>query len=229
MRLPETRLYVDGVVRPAAGGKLYDVIGPWTGDVVTHAADASADDVEEAIAAARRAFDTTDWAVDHAGRLALVKKFAEALKAKRELLVDIARHEVGSAMAGVHWVQVDGALAGMDTLIKLFPQVKWEEDKGSVESNGVKSDRLVVFEAVGVAAAITPWNVPLYVNLAKVVSGLLAGCTMILKPAPDTPSFGAVLGDAAAEAGFPAGVFNVITGSDPAMAGEMLTTDRAST
>jgi aldehyde dehydrogenase (NAD+) len=225
MRLPETRLYVDGVLRPAAGGKLYDVIGPWTGDVVTHAADASAADVEEAIAAARRAFDTTDWAADHDKRLGLVKKFSEALKAKRDRLVDIARHEVGSALAGVYFVQVDGALAGMDTLIKLFPEVKWEEDKGQVEANGVKSDRLVVFEAVGVAAAITPWNVPLYVNLAKVVSGLLAGCTMILKPAPDTPSFGAILGEAASEAGFPPGVFNVITGKDPAMAGEMLTTD----
>jgi aldehyde dehydrogenase (NAD+) len=161
MRLPETKLYIDGVVRPAAGGKLYDVIGPWTGDVVTHAADASAEDVEEAIAAARRAFDQTDWSENHGKRLELVKKFSAAMKAKRDRLSDIARHEVGSALAGVYFVQVDGALAGMDTLIKLFPEVKWEEDKGQVESNGVRSDRLVVFEAVGVAAAITPWYVPL--------------------------------------------------------------------
>jgi aldehyde dehydrogenase (NAD+) len=76
-----------------------------------------------------------------------------------------------------------------------------------------------------VVGAITPWNFPLYVNAEKVVSALLAGCTVILKPAPDTPSAGAIFGELALEAGFPAGVLNVITGSDPAMAGEMLVTD----
>ena len=64
--LPEAKLYIDGVMRRAAGGKTYDNIGPWTGEVVGKAADASAADVEEAIAAARRAFDTTDWSTNHA-------------------------------------------------------------------------------------------------------------------------------------------------------------------
>src|SRR5208282_3287252 len=69
------------------------------------------------------------------------------------------------------------------------------------------------------------WNVPLYVDVGKVVSALLAGCTVILKPAPNTPGIGALFGELAARAGFPAGVFNVVTGADPAMAGEMLVTD----
>src|SRR5690606_6206468 len=86
--------------------------------------------------------------------------------------------------------------------------------------------RLVLHEAVGVVGAITPWNVPLYVNIGKVVAALLAGCTVVLKPAPDTPLMGAVMGELAAEAGFPPGVFNVVTSADPAMAGEMLTKDR---
>jgi aldehyde dehydrogenase (NAD+) len=223
--LAESKLYIDGVVRRAAGDKVYDVIGPWTGEVVTKAADASADDVEAAIASARRAFDETDWSINHQLRLKLVVKLRDLLKANRDRLADIARHEAGSALGGVYSVQVDGAIAGMQTLIDLFPTIKWEEDRGRAEAYGVQSDRLVVYEAVGVAAAITPWNVPLYVNLAKVVSGLLAGCTMILKPAPNTPSAGAILGELAAEAGFPPGVFNVVTSGDPAMAGEMLTTD----
>jgi aldehyde dehydrogenase (NAD+) len=76
-----------------------------------------------------------------------------------------------------------------------------------------------------VVGAITPWNVPLYINIAKVVSALLAGCTVVLKPAPNTPSLATIMGELAAQAGFPPGVFNVITGSDPALAGEMLVTD----
>jgi len=76
-----------------------------------------------------------------------------------------------------------------------------------------------------VVGAITPWNVPLYVNVGKVVAALLAGCTVILKPAPNTPGMGAIFGELAAEAGFPAGVINVVFGSDPALAGEMLVTD----
>jgi aldehyde dehydrogenase (NAD+) len=224
-KLPEAKLYIDGEIRRAAGGKTYDVVGPWTGEVVTHAADASAEDVEAAIVAARRAFDNTDWATNHEQRLALVKKLQGLIKAHRDALGAAARHEAGAALATVGMAQVDNAIAGMDSLIEIFPTVRWEEDRGRSDWMGRASDRLVVYEAIGVAAAITPWNVPLYVNLGKIIAGLLAGCTMILKPAPNTPSSATILGELAREAGFPAGVFNVVTSSDPAMAGEMLTKD----
>ena len=218
-------LYIDGVVRRASGDKTFDIISPWTGEVVGQAADASAADVEAAIVAARRAFDETDWSTNHKLRHDLLTKLGGLLKTNRERLVDYARHEAGAATGAIYAVHVDGALRGMDTLLDIFPSVKWEEDRGLVDGYMLKSERTVVYEPIGVAAAITPWNVPLYVNLAKVVSALLAGCTVILKPAPNTPGAGAILGELAAEAGFPAGVFNVITSGDPAMAGEMLTTD----
>jgi aldehyde dehydrogenase (NAD+) len=224
--LPEAKLYIDGKVRSAEGGKTYDVLGPWTGEVVTKAADASAADVEEAIAAARRAFDKTDWATNHELRCGLVKKLAELIKANRERFVAAARHEAGAALGTIPLAQVDNAIAGMDSLIELFPSVRWEEGRGRASTMGRQSERMIVYEAVGVAAAITPWNVPLYVNLGKVIAGLLAGCTMILKPAPTTPSAATLMGELAAEAGFPPGVFNVVTSGDPAMAGEMLTKDR---
>jgi len=223
--LPEANLYIDGVIRPAAGGKTYDKIGPWTGEVVGRAADASREDVEAAIVAARRAFDATDWSVRHSERQDLLKRFRDLLRANREQLVTIARHEAGSALGAAFGAQVDGALQGADDLIEIFPQVQWDVDRGTRRMYGFDTARRVVREGVGVAAAITPWNVPFYVNLAKVVSGLLAGCTVILKPAPETPLAGAILGEFAARAGFPPGVFNVITSSDPAMAGEMLVTD----
>jgi aldehyde dehydrogenase (NAD+) len=224
--LPEAKLYVDGALRRAAGDKTYDDIGPWTGDVVGRAADASREDVEEAIAAARRAFDTTDWSINHAKRLELVTRLYELFVARRDRLVDIARHEVGAALVAVNRAQVDMALDSWKDLIDLFPQLIWEKDRGSRTTMGLTNHRKTVREAVGVVAAITPWNFPIYVNAAKVVSALLAGCTVILKPAPDTPSAGTIFGELAAEVGFPAGVLNVITGSDPAMAGEMLVTDK---
>lgn len=225
MLLPETQLYIDGVLRPAKGGKTYDNIGPWTGEVIGHAADASAEDVEEAIAAARRAFDETDWSTSHSLRYDLVKKYCDLLIANRERLVQIARLEAGSAIGAAFRAQIDGALNGAIAVLECFAGVKWEEDRGVRKEMGFDTKRVVVHEAVGVIGAITPWNVPLYVNVGKVIPALLAGCTVILKPAPDTPAMGAIMGELAAEAGLPPGVLNVITSSDPAMAGEMLTKD----
>ncbi len=225
MVLPEAKLYIDGVIRRAAGDKTYDNIGPWTGEVVGVAADASADDVNEAIAAARRAFDTTDWSQKHEYRFDLMKKYYTLLVANRQKLVHIARYEAGSAVGAASRAQIDGALDGMDGLLRCFSAVTWEEDLGIRNAFGFDTKRIVTHEAVGVVGAITPWNVPLYVNIGKVVAALLAGCTVILKPAPDTPAMGSIMGELAVEAGFPPGVFNVITSADPAMAGEMLTTD----
>jgi aldehyde dehydrogenase (NAD+) len=223
--LPDAKLLIGGVLRGAEGGKTYDTIGPWTGEVVGHAADASANDVNEAIVAARRAFDLTDWPTNHALRLRVVTKFRDLLREKRDTLMMIACTEAGAAIGAAFTAHVDGALAGADGLIEAFPEVKWEEDRGKRSMYGMNSQRLIAYEAVGVVGAITPWNVPLYVNVGKVFAALLAGCTVILKPAPNTPLMGSFMGELAVEAGIPAGVFNVITSADPAMAGEMLVTD----
>ncbi|TAL04306.1 MAG: aldehyde dehydrogenase family protein [Rhodospirillaceae bacterium] len=223
--LPEAKLYINGVVRKAAGNKTYDTISPWTGEVIGKAADASPADVEEAIATARRAFDETDWSTNHQLRHGLLTKLRDLLVANRQRLSDIALHEIGAALGFIPMAQVDGAVQGFSTLLEVFKTVKWEEDRGRIEFYGMKTDRITVHEAVGVVGAITPWNVPLYVNIAKVASGLLAGCTVILKPAPNTPSMATIMGELAAEAGFPAGVFSVISSKDPVVAGEMLVTD----
>jgi aldehyde dehydrogenase (NAD+) len=223
--LPEAKLYIDGEIRRAAGDKTYDNICPWTGEVAGKAAEASKEDVNAAIAAARRAFDETDWSTDKEKRLELIKKYRDKLYANRDKLAEIARIEAGAAMGAASRAHVDGALAGMDGLIAEFPHVCWEEDRGRKSDYGFESHRKVVHEPIGVVGAITPWNVPLYVNIGKVVAAALAGCTVVLKPAPDTPLMGSFMGELAAEVGFPRGVFNVVTSSDPAMAGEMLTMD----
>src|ERR1700712_5666465 len=83
-QLPDAKLFIDGQLRDATGGKTYDVIGPWTGQPVGKAADATAGDVEAAIAAARRAFDTTDWSTNVEKRVALVTKYRELFEQNRE-------------------------------------------------------------------------------------------------------------------------------------------------
>ena len=224
-QLPDAKLYIDGQLRDATGGKTYDVIGPWTGEPVGKAADATAADVEEAIAAARRAFDTTDWSTNVEKRVELVKKYRALFEQNRARLGELAQHEAGAAKGAVGRAHVDMALDGWDDYLRVFPEVKWEKDYGTREQFGMNHKRVAVHEPIGVVAAITPWNVPLYVNIGKVVAALLAGCTVILKPAPNTPGMGAIFGELAAEAGFPAGVINVVFGSDPAEAGEMLVQD----
>jgi aldehyde dehydrogenase (NAD+) len=223
--LPDVKLYIDGVLRDAQGGATFDVISPWSGQPVGQAADASAADVEEAIASARRAFDTTDWSTNVEKRVELVTKLRALFEANRERLSDLARNEAGAAIGAVGRAHVDMALDGWDDYLRLFPQLKWDKDYGGRTGYGFETQRVAVYEPVGVVGAITPWNVPLYVNVGKVVAALLAGCTVILKPAPNTPGMGAIFGELALEAGFPAGVLNVIFGSDPALAGEMLVAD----
>jgi aldehyde dehydrogenase (NAD+) len=223
--LPDAKLFIDGQLRDAAGGRTYDVISPWTGEPTGKAADATAEDIEAAIAAARRAFDETDWSTNKEKRVALVKKYRELFEANRSRLAELSVHEAGAALGAVNRAHVDMALEGWDDYLRVFDKVQWEKDYGNKFGYGYESKRVAHYEPIGVVAAITPWNVPLYVNIGKVVAALLAGCTVILKPAPDTPGAGAIFGELAKEAGFPDGVINVIFGSDPAEAGEALVKD----
>ena len=220
-------LYIDGKMTGAGGGRTFDIISPWTGEVVGKAADANADDVNAAITAARRAFDESDWALPESRqkRLDLVKKLRDLFEANRERLSQLAVNEAGAALGAVDRAHVNMALDGWDEYLNVFDQVEWEHDYGEKPAFGSIHKRIGVREPVGVVAAITPWNVPLYVNIGKVVAALLAGCTVILKPAPNTPGMGSIFGELAIQAGFPAGVLNVVFGSDPAEAGEMLVQD----
>lgn len=225
--LPEAKLFIDGQLRGATGGATFDIISPWTGEPIGKAADATEADVEAAIVAARRAFDETNWAADdnRQNRFELVKKYRELFEKNRDRLGELALQEAGAALGAVSRAHVDMALDGWDDYLAVFDRVEWEKDYGEKPAFGMVHKRVGVREPIGVVGAITPWNVPLYVNIGKVVAALLAGCTVILKPAPNTPGMGAIFGELAIEAGFPAGVINVVFGQDPALAGEMLVTD----
>src|SRR5260221_584384 len=119
---------------------------------------ASTGDVNEAIAAARRAFDTTSWSKDHSRRFGLVKQLYERLLANHDRLAMLSRHEGGSALGSIPRAQVDLALNCYGNLLELFPQVTWEKDFGDAGPLQYRSHRMVVYEAIGVVGAITPWN-----------------------------------------------------------------------
>jgi aldehyde dehydrogenase (NAD+) len=137
----------------------------------------------------------------------------------------LARHESGAASLEVLLAACDAPLGMLDFVLKTAAEYQWDRDLGVAEMMGSKSDRKVWREPVGVVAAITPWNVPTQINLAKAFPALAAGCTVVLKPAPDTPMLAALLGELAVEAGLPAGVFNVITSSTTSEIGEALVKD----
>ncbi|WP_297489146.1 aldehyde dehydrogenase family protein [Acidocella sp.] len=226
MMFPEARLYIDGKLRAAENGATYEDISPWTAAPIAKVADASVADMDEAIAAARRAFDTTDWPTNKALRREMVVKLGEKLRANRDRLAAYAHNEAGSALGTIAFPQVDGPLGFIDELLKMFDAIEWEKPMGERPAFGGMSQRTLVKEAAGVVGVITPWNVPFYINIGKVIPALLAGCTVIMKPAPDTPLLSTIFGEMAAEVGFPAGVLNVVTAADPVTLGEMLVTDK---
>lgn len=221
----DTLLYIDGVLRPAENGRMYENIAPTTGQSVGRAADGSAADMDEAIAAARRAFDDSTWAHDLAARVS----WMDRLQAKLEELIPAWREriaaETGATMGVISSVGLAVPIEMMKWTIDLARRYEFERDIGVTASMGVPSRRLVIKEAAGVVGAITPWNMPVQINLAKLTAALAAGCTVVLKPAPDTPWAAIMIGEAAAAIGLPPGVLNVVTSSDKVSLGEQLVQD----
>jgi aldehyde dehydrogenase (NAD+) len=220
----EARMLIDGKLVEAEGGKTYDNINPATEEVIGQVADGSPADMGAAIAAARRAFDDTTWSTDRAFRKACLLQLKEALdKHKEELRPQIVA-EVGAPIGLTFAIQQDSCIEDMQWDIDQIDKFAWEEELGENEFFGMTSNRLVVREPMGVAGLITPWNFPFMLNLSKLTPALAAGCTAILKPAPDTPFSATWIGKLVAEeTDIPAGVFNVVTSKDPAAVGDVLT------
>ncbi len=217
-------LLIDGKLIPGAGGT-FDVMNPATEEVIGQAADATADDMDAAIAAARRAFDTTDWSRDHALRARCLRQLRDALLAHAEEFRELTVAEVGCPVFLTHGPQFEGPVRDLGYFADLAENHTWTVDLGAAKPMGLKNTREIRHEAVGVVGAITPWNFPHQINLAKIGPALAAGCTVVLKPAPDTPWCAALVGTVIAEeTDFPPGVINIVTSSDHAL-GTQLTAD----
>lgn len=225
---PETQLFIDGELVAAASGNTYPNINPATEEVIGETADAGPEDMDRAIAAARRAFDDSDWSTNHAFRLRCLAQLRDALLAVREDFKLQICAETGAPLGicGDMGPQCDLPIRFIDYTLEALPKFQWRRDIGLSENMGISSRRIVEKEAAGVVACITPWNVPLQINLAKIIPALAAGCTVVLKPAPDTPWSATMLGRLVKEhTDIPAGVFNVVTSADPVVIGDQLTGD----
>ncbi|HLY82741.1 MAG TPA: aldehyde dehydrogenase family protein [Acidimicrobiales bacterium] len=215
----------------AAEGATFAVDDPATEQVVTEVRGASVAQVEQAIMAARRAFDEGPWPTLAVGeRVAAMHRFAAALEARRDILIETVIAETGCPRTVTERAQIDMALESARQLPDIYASLpEWEHNELPMSeylAGGKVRLSLRRYEPVGVVAAISPYNFPFVTNVWKVVPALVTGCTVILRPSPLTPLEALVLGEAAAEAGLPPGVFNVVVESGAA-GGELLSSHRA--
>ncbi len=223
----EGRLLIDGRLVEARSGKRYPNTNPATEEVLGEVADAGLEDADAALGAARRAFDTTDWARDRVLRHRCLTQLRDGLRgAVVQLRAQVAAETGATVAITANGPQGDGPIAILDYYLGLLERYPWEAELPVTRHMGVPSKRLIWKEAAGVVAAITPWNFPFQINMAKIAAALAAGCTVVLKAAPETPWTATFIGRIAAEqTELPAGVLNVLTASAPAAIGELLAAD----
>ncbi|MFE0676213.1 aldehyde dehydrogenase family protein [Streptomyces sp. NPDC058867] len=194
--------YIDGAWHPAAGRDTIDVVNPADEQIVAQVPAGTPEDVDTAVRAARRALP--GWAATppavRAERLAALR---DVLAARKDEIAGTVTEELGSPLAFSQAVHASVPIAVAASYAEIAVGHAFEEKVGN---------STVLHEPIGVVGAITPWNYPLHQIVAKVAPALAAGCTIVLKPAEDTPLTAQLFAEAVHEAGFPAGVFNLVTG-----------------
>ncbi|MGA3253082.1 MAG: aldehyde dehydrogenase [Mycobacterium sp.] len=209
-----SELFIDGKLSSGNAGT-FPTINPATEEVLGVAADADAEDMGRAVDAARRAFDDTDWSRNTELRVRCVRQLRDAMREHIEELRELTISEVGAPRMLTAGAQLEGPVGDLGFSADSAESYSWKQDLGEAAPMGIPTRRTIAREAVGVVGAITPWNFPHQINLAKLGPALAAGNTVILKPAPDTPWCAAVLGEIiAGHTDFPPGVVNIVTSSD---------------
>lgn len=202
--------FINGTQMPSSGKGRIDVINPATGTVISSISDATKSDVDSAVSAARTAFESDEWRnMPPAQRANLLSKYADILEAHADELAMLEVLDGGKPLMLAKPVDV------MATVGAFRYYAGWADKiHGQTHNTNMPGDNHVftLKEPVGVAALIVPWNYPLVMAGMKLAPALAAGCTCVLKPAEDTPITALRLAELAKEAGFPDGVFNVITG-----------------
>ncbi|TDD91795.1 aldehyde dehydrogenase family protein [Actinomadura darangshiensis] len=216
------RLLIGG--RLVAGERTYPSVNPATGEILGHAPDATVAQAGAAVDAARRAFDTTAWPADAALRVRCLEQLYRVLVEHKEELREVTIADTGAPRIVTHGAGLDEPLEIVRYYADLLRGRSFTEDLGEIESRGRRHRRWVEQEAAGVVAAITAYNYPNQLALAKLAPALAAGCTVVLKGAPDTPLVTLALAGLIAEhTDIPPGVVNVLTSAGAAV-GKALTT-----
>jgi aldehyde dehydrogenase (NAD+) len=194
--------YVGGAWRATAGGEALDVLNPATEEVIATVPAGGAADVDAAVRAAREA--AADWArSSREDRLERLTRLRDHLAARQEDIARTVVAELGTPIGYATAVQAGMPVAVASAVLEALAGYPFEERVGN---------STVYAEPAGVVGAITPWNYPLHQIVAKVVPALAAGCTVVLKPAEDTPLTARLFASLVHQAGFPPGVFNLVTG-----------------
>jgi aldehyde dehydrogenase (NAD+) len=219
-------MLIGGELVAAESGAEFGNINPATEEVLGQVADGTKGDMGRAIAAARNAFDETDWSTNRSLRKRCLEQLQEALEAEREQLRAELIAEAGSPVAVTYLAQLEWPLAdAFRWPAKMIDEFPWERPLPDGDLMGMTSKRVVRKEPAGVVGAIVPWNFPFEVTASKLGPILATGNTVVVKPAPDTPWNATRLGRLIAEkTDIPAGVVNVVTSSDH-LVGEELTLD----
>ena len=200
--------YIDGKWVDAIDGKRFDVFNPSTGEVIATAPDSQPADVDEAIDAARRTFDDATWwpGTSERDRGRILMRAAEIVRRDLERLAAMESLDSGKPVG-----EAREDIAEVAFMFEYYGGWATKID-GDMPPVGPDAMSLVVKEPIGVAAAITPWNYPMMMAVQKVAPAIAAGCTVILKPAEQTPLTALEIPKILEEAGLPAGVLHVVTG-----------------
>jgi len=205
---PRTELFIDGDFVPAVSGRTFADVTGRDGSTIAHVAEADREDVERAVAAARRSFDDGRWARQTpADRKRVLLRLAELMRANRDELALLESLDVGHPIRDA--IRVDATSSA--TTIQWYAETI-DKVYGEVGPTGPEALSLVTREPIGVVAAIVPWNYPLIITAWKLGPALAAGNSVVLKPASQSPLTALRLAELAAEAGLPDGVLNVVTG-----------------
>ena len=205
-------LIIDGKNVQARSGETFDDIDPATGDILTTVASGGEADVDAAVAAARRAFENPSWRrMPPAARSKLMVRLADLIEDNADELAILESLDNGKPVRLARAVEVQGSINAFRYFAG-WPTKLTGETIPAAGRGGARVLNYTVHDPVGVVGQIIPWNFPLSQASGKVAPALAAGCTVVLKPAEQTPLTALRLGELALEAGFPEGVLNVVTG-----------------
>jgi phenylacetaldehyde dehydrogenase len=208
------QLFIDGQFVPAQSGKTFNVINPATGEVFARAAAADAGDIDRAVKAARKAFDSGPWPnMSAGGRRNLLLKLADAIEAHADEIATLESMDNGMPVMVAKFGGVASAAECLRYNAGWAGKINGETPTLSAPNHHAYTLR----EPVGVVGSITPWNFPFPMEVSKIAPALAVGCTVVLKPAELTPLTAVRLAELIQEVGFPPGVVNIVTGlGDPA-------------
>src|SRR5437899_10281859 len=201
------KLFIGGEWVAPAGTGTIDVISPHSEELVGRVPEGTEVDIDRAVTAARDAFDNGEWSrMEPAERVAIVQNFSDVYAGQMMEMAAIVTEEMGSPISFSQLAQSPAPWMMLTAFLQIAAEYPWEERRAGV----LGSEVIVRHEGVGVVGAIVPWNVPQFVTMSKLAPALLAGCSIVIKPSPETPLDAVFMAQLLEEAGVPKGVVSIV-------------------